>query len=127
MKNLMTPEQQKESLDALVQFQKINDALEAKIKTLSNIIQNHMSGMTSAQIKAYLVIWHQTHFYIKTSRKITNDEFIEMGGKGLAMPPAVNNATNWLHQKKYIFKVKDNTDSLNYYCINTDFKGVTVL
>jgi len=83
--------------------------------------------MTNAQIKAYLIIWNKTHFLGKKSRKITNNEFIEIGGKSLANKPAVKNATNWLHENNLVFKVRDPIDSHNWFCINTNLEGVTVL
>jgi len=85
---------------------------------LQQLILLKMRDLTGSQTKAFLIIWNETHAIGKKSRKITNDQFIEMGGKSLANKPAVVNATNALAEMGLIFKVLDTTDSLNYYSIN---------
>lgn len=90
-------------------------------ESLQQLITRKLSGLTGSQTKAFLIIWSKTHAVGKKSRKITNDQFIELGGKSLANKPAVVNATNALAEMKLIFKVRDEMDSLNYFCINTNF------
>jgi DNA-binding MarR family transcriptional regulator len=87
-------------------------------KSLQQLISRKLNGLTGSQVKAFLIIWSKTYAVGKKSRKITNNQFIEIGGKSLANKPAVVNATNALAEMKLIFKVRDETDSLNYFSIN---------
>lgn len=94
---------------------------------IESIIQNQIKNLSDGQTKALLIIWLKTIAVNKKSAKITNYEFISIGGKSLANKPAVVNATNALDEMGIIYKVLDDTDSINFYCINEDFEGVTIL
>ena len=94
---------------------------------LQQLILLKIRELTGSQTKALLIIWNETHAVGKKSRKITINQFIEMGGKTLANKPAVVNATNALAEMGLIFKVLDNTDSHNIFSINENYEGVTVL
>lgn len=83
--------------------------------------------LTGSEVKAYVIIMNRTVGSGVKSKKITVDDFISDGGKTLANKPAVVNATNSLHDKGLIFKVLDRTDNLNFFCLNENYEGSTVL
>ena len=92
-----------------------------QVELIQKLISKKLAGLTGSQTKAFLIIWNETYAVGKKSRKITNQHFIELGGKTLANKPAVVNATNELSDMGLIFKVRDEMDSHNYFSINVNF------